>query len=48
MRRAASLTRVLDRSLTRCIQIVTFLPAAINFLPDAMVFASNYVAVSHA
>jgi hypothetical protein len=41
--RAAGPTGVLDGRLTHCIQIVTFFPAPINFLPDAMVLASIYM-----
>ena len=41
--RAAGPTRVLDRRPMHCIQIVALLPSPVNFLPDAMALAANYV-----
>jgi hypothetical protein len=41
--RAAGPMRVLDGRLMHCIQIVALFPAPVNFLPDAMALASNYV-----
>ena len=35
--------RVLDGSPMHCIQIVALLPAPVNFVPDAMALASNYM-----
>lgn len=41
--RAARLARVFNGCLAHGVQIVTFFPSPINFLPDAMVLVSNYM-----